>query len=196
MRRTSSRGTLGALLLAMLLAVACTDVPVPVSPTATASPAVPTAPAPIASPPASTGANGSCLNTELPAVAGDPWARARALLPQDTLLRPGSVPARFDGGRLIAACVDATGRSQYTVVYSALEEPRRELPHGMLNEVLVLILNHGAGAWGNTPGPPTSVGDVEVRGVPGRISLLAARTAGGQSLPPFSVLSWSEGGQR
>jgi len=112
----------------------------------------------------------------------DAWQLARALLPSGVaILKPAGVPDRFADPELIAACVESDSIPVYTVLYKAGDES------------LVFILNQGAEAWGNTPGPPSSRPQVTVRGVDTKMTV----TTGLSSQSPdvrFLDLSWQEGG--
>jgi hypothetical protein len=113
----------------------------------------------------------------------DAWQIAHALLPSGVgILRPASVPDRFSDPNLLAACVEAGSTPVYTVLYKAGDES------------LVFILNQGADAWGNTPGPPSSRPEVTVRSVDATMTITALLDGGTPTGVRFYDLSWIENG--
>jgi hypothetical protein len=112
----------------------------------------------------------------------DAWQRARALLPSGvTILKPADVPDRFTDPELLAACVETDATPVYTILYEASDES------------LVFILNQGALAWGNTPGPPSSQPQVTFRGIDTKITITTRLAAGTPTGDIFYDLSWNEG---
>jgi hypothetical protein len=58
-------------------------------------------------------------------------------------------------------------------------------------ESLAFILNRGFGAWGNIPGPPTSMSPIDVRGSAGTV--LRVTGVGNGGTHDFYVVSWQDG---
>jgi len=109
-----------------------------------------------------------------------------------TVLRPTTLPDRFTAGTLLAACQDMPGDPEYGFTEGV---PAYTMVYSVSDENIAFVLNSGHSAWGNTPGPPTSIERVTVRGVEGTLTTLAAHVAGGRALPPSYALSWRENGQ-
>lgn len=178
--------------LAVTLAMAACRAPAPEAPptsaetpaaTSTAEPAKPT-PAATASVPRGVLAR-ACPPGDLPpppdGETRDAWTRARAMLPAGvTVYRPAAVPSRFGPATLLAACLEPDDIPQLTVVYR------------VGGEYLAFLINGGQSIYGNTPGPPTSIEKLNVRGVAATLTTLT----GADSAQPAAsslALSWREG---
>ncbi len=116
------------------------------------------------------------------ATGDDTWSMARELMPADVeVYEPTGLSASMGSPILLQACLDTNDVPQYTVLYHSGQT------------YLVLIMNLStAGAWGNTPGPPSTTKPVSVHGFDGILTYVSEHSNGVWS--ELYTVGWSENG--